>query len=208
MLEGLCRPNIYDQCIKITGQAPLVWLKSEKGIKHWEYDGFYSYTDRFTVWWDGLAKKLVKQPSGSPLRLAASLFSNHGEKICDAYVKERFGTWEQAIKDSGTFDNLVKGFESYFAERKERFMAKTDEIIAQMPKGMTKTGKIRTNSHGGVANLLKVLTKTMHEQGSSIRTIAKVQYTICTQAGIYVPDEFITDVLVAADMTPEVFADQ
>ena len=208
MLEGLCRPNIYDQCLKITGQAPLVWLKSEKGIKHWEYDGFYSYTDRFTVWGDGLAKMLIKQPSGSPLRLAASLFSKHGEKICDSYVKERFGSWEKAIKESGTFDSLVKGFESYFAERKMKFMEKTDKLIAQMPKQLTKDGRIRTNSHGGVANLLKVLTKTMHEQGSSIRTIAKVQYAICTQAGIYVPDEFITDVLVAADINPNVLTEE
>ena len=208
MLEGLCRPNIYDQCLKITGQAPLAWLKSEKGIKHWEYDGFYSYTDRFTVWLDDLVKKLVRQPSGSPMKLAAALFSKHGEKICDSYVRERFGTWEQAIKDSGTFDNLVKGFESYFAERKMKFMEKTDKLIAQMPKQLTKDGRIRTNSHGGVANLLKVLTKTMHEQGSSIRTIAKVQYAICTQAGIYVPDEFITDVLVAADINPNVLTEE
>ena len=75
-----------------------------------------------------------------------------------------------------------------------------------MPKQMAANGKIRTNSHGGVANLLKVLTKTMHEQGSSIRTIAKVQYAICTQAGIYVPDEFITDVLVVADINPDLLS--
>lgn len=208
MLEGLCRPNIYDYCLKITGSQPLVWLKSKNAIPHWEYDGFYSYTDRFTVWWDDLAKKLVRQAQGSPLRLAASLFSKHGEKICDAYVKERFGSWEKAIKESGTFDNLVKGFESYFAERKKKFMEKTDKLIAQMPKQLTKDGRIRTNSHGGVANLLKVLTKTMHEQGSSIRTIAKVQYAICTQAGIFVPDEFITDVLVAADINPNVLTEE
>ena len=201
MLEGLCRPNIYDQCIRITGREPMVWLKGT--IPHWEYDGFYSYTDRFTVWRDDLVKKLVKQPSRSPMRLAAALFSKNGEKICDAYIKEHFGSWDNAIRQSGTFDNLVKGFENYFAERRKQFMEKTDKLIAQMPKQLTKDCRIRTNSHGGVANLLKVLTKTMHEQGSSIRTIAKVQYAICTQAGIYVPDEFITDVLVAADINPE-----
>lgn len=204
MLEGLCRPNIYDKCLKITGKPPLVRLKGEP-IQHWEYDGFFSATDRFTVWYDGLAKKMIRQPSGSPMRLAASVFSKHGEKICEAYVNCCFGSWEKAMKESGTFDAFIKGFEHYFEERKKRFMEKTDNLIAQMPKQITKDGKIRTNSHGGVANLLKVLTKTMHEQGSSIRTIAKVQYAICTQAGIYVPDEFITDVLVAADMNPNVF---
>ena len=206
MLEGLCRPNVYDQCLKVTGNPPIVYLKG-KTIPHWEYDGFFSPTDKFTVWWDGLPKKLVRSPSGSPLRLASSVFSKHGEKICDVYVVERYGSWEKAIKESGTFDSFFKGFESYFAERKKQFMDKTDKLIAQMPKQLTKDGKIRTNSHGGVANLLKVLTKTMHEQGSSIRTIAKVQYAICTQAGIYVPDEFITDVLVAADINPNVWKD-
>ena len=51
-------------------------------------------------------------------------------------------------------------------------------------------------THGGIANLLKVLTKTMEKQGADIRSIAKVQYTICRQAGILIPDEFIEDVAV------------
>ena len=55
-------------------------------------------------------------------------------------------------------------------------------------------------SHGGVANLLKVLTKTMEKQGSDISSIAKVQYVVCVQAGIYIPNEFIRDVAVTLDM--------
>lgn len=47
---------------------------------------------------------------------------------------------------------------------------------------------------------LKVLTKTMHEQGSNIYSIAKVQYAVCMQAGIFIPDEFLTDVLVAQEI--------
>ena len=54
-------------------------------------------------------------------------------------------------------------------------------------------------SHGGVANLLKVLTKTMEKQGADITNIAKMQYAICKQAGIYIPDEFLTDVAVMLD---------
>lgn len=57
--------------------------------------------------------------------------------------------------------------------------------------------------HGSVASLLKVLTKTMTLQGSDIRNIAKMQYMICTQAGIYIPDEFITDVAVFSDCEEE-----
>lgn len=66
-------------------------------------------------------------------------------------------------------------------------------------KELAKRGK-SPQSHGGVANLLKVLTKTMHDQGSSIYSIAKVQYAVCMQAGIFIPDEFLTDVLVANEI--------
>lgn len=55
-------------------------------------------------------------------------------------------------------------------------------------------------SHGGVANLLKVLTKTMEKQGADITSIAKVQYAVCVQAGIYIPEEFVRDVAVTLDM--------
>lgn len=206
MLEGLCRQNIYDYCRKITGMPPLVSLKG-KAIPHWEYDNFFSPMDRFTVWADKLVKRIVRTPPGSPIRKSAKVFMHNGEKLCEVFVRERYGSWEQAITHIGKFNKLVEEFEAYFNERKTAFMEKTDELIAQLPKQLTQTGKIRTNSHGGVANLLKVLTKTMHEQGSSIRTIAKVQYAICTQAGIYVPDEFITDVLVAADINPKVLED-
>lgn len=68
--------------------------------------------------------------------------------------------------------------------------------ITDSKKQILENGK-RPNSHGGVANLLKVITKTMEQQGASIENIAKVQYTVCMQAGIYIPDEFIEDVAVA-----------
>lgn len=82
-------------------------------------------------------------------------------------------------------------------------MKKTDMQIAERKSELTKEGKT-PQSHGGVANLLKVLTKTMHEQGSTIVTIAKVQYAVCIQAGIYIPDEFLTDVLVAQEMLEDI----
>lgn len=84
-------------------------------------------------------------------------------------------------------------------------MDKTAELIRKIHPEIKELKQISTHSHGGVANLLRVLTKTMHEQGSTIRTIAKVQYAICLQAGIYVPEEFMTDVLTAADIDPNVF---
>lgn len=205
MIEGFCRPKIYDKCLSITGTKPLVSLKG-KPIPHWDYDGFYApgQTDRYLVYENGLVKKIIRSANHSPIRKAASLFSRKGDIICEGWVKERYGDWETALKEHKTFTAFINEFESYFRERKSLFMEKTNEIIEKMPKQLTKDGRIRTNSHGGVANLLKVLTKTMHEQGSSIKTIAKVQYAVCTQAGIYIPDEFITDVLVAADINPNV----
>ena len=55
------------------------------------------------------------------------------------------------------------------------------------------------HSHGGVANLLKILTRTMEKQGADIRSIAKVQYAICVQAGVMIPEVFLTDVAAALD---------
>lgn len=78
-------------------------------------------------------------------------------------------------------------------------MRKTEAQLAEIKNGVPQNGKA-PQSHGGVANLLKVLTKTMYDQGSSVYTIAKVQYAVCVQAGIYIPEEFLTDVLVAAAM--------
>ena len=81
-------------------------------------------------------------------------------------------------------------------------MDKTETAISAWTTEMTKTGKI-PQSHGGVANLLKILTKTMKEQRSGIESIAKMQYAICMQAGIYIIPEFLTDVLVAEDLMRE-----
>lgn len=78
-------------------------------------------------------------------------------------------------------------------------MERTDALIASNTEAMAKKGKV-PQSHGGVANLLKVLTKTMKEQGSGIDSIAKMQYTVCMQAGIYIIPEFLTDVLVADEI--------
>lgn len=78
-------------------------------------------------------------------------------------------------------------------------MDKSIKQLDEKKAELAKIGKL-PQSHGGVANLLKVLTKTMATRGASIHTIAKVQYAVCMQAGIYIPDEFLTDVLVAADI--------
>lgn len=43
----------------------------------------------------------------------------------------------------------------------------------------------------------------MEKQGESIQSVARVQYAIRMQAGIYMPDEFIEDVAVALEIMEE-----
>lgn len=130
-------------------------------------------------------------------------FNENADKLREHYLRVRFNrSLVRAMDESGTFDVLFEGFYDYFEDRKVKFMEKTNLLMDAKKVELAKIGK-HPQSHGGVANLLKVLTKTMHDQGSSIYTIARVQYAICVQAGIYIPDEFLTDVLVAHEMIEE-----
>ena len=104
------------------------------------------------------------------------------------------GDIESAMKATGNFKQLWEEFQIWFDRKRRDFRMTFD--ITDSKKQILENGK-RPLSHGGVANLLKILTKTMEKQGSSIENIAKVQYTICMQAGIYIPDEFIEDVAVS-----------
>lgn len=101
----------------------------------------------------------------------------------------------QAIKGTHSYEGLCNRWDDWFEERKDHWMKDYSELILKQ-KGVPAK---MPSAHGGVANLLKVLTKTMMNQGSDIRTIAKVQYAVCSQAGIYIPSEFLTDVAVALD---------
>ncbi len=204
MIEERCRAKIWERCQQIA-YVPLVSLKGKKKPEN-RFENFFEGLGRYEVWDGKLAKRMMREPSRSPLRLAIGLMIKNGDRLADGFVKDKFdGNWEEAMSNYGDFGNFFKAFLDYFEERKQKFMEKTEKLIKQTHPGITEN-KIRTpHSHGGVANLLKVLTKTMHEQGSSIRTIAKVQYAVCTQAGIFIPDEFITDVLVAADIDPDIW---
>lgn len=199
MIEGYCRSDVWDKCRRITGSEPLVRLKGDP-IKHWEYEGFYDGSSGYGIIWDFDRKR----GRNRAFRCAVGLFSRNGEKLCQVFIDEKYnGDWRKAILKAKTFDNLFAEFEEYFRNRRKKFMDKTMDIIQQLRPNLKNIKQVKSNSHGGIANLLRVLTRTMNEQGSSIRTIAKVQYSVCLQAGIYIPDEFITDVLVAVDMTKD-----
>lgn len=132
---------------------------------------------------------------------------------CEQFCRDRGRTFIQcflnanyhnslkiAIECTETFEQLWKQLLEYFESRKEKFMVKQKTEIEISKKTGVANHK-SPQSHGGVANLLKVLTKTMEKQGADIQSIAKMQYAICKQAGIYIPDEFLTDVAVMLDAT-------
>lgn len=205
MLEELCRHAFYQSCKEITDKD-MIRLKGDKRPR--KYADFYRHNNQIGYKWKTLPLDYLCR-RGNPGQdrrngqLAWNWFNEHENALRDAYILKRYrGNVEKAMDDSKTFDVLFGEFLSYFDERRNRFMKKTNELMEQKQKELVKVGK-HPQSHGGVANLLKVLTKTMHEQGNSIYTIAKVQYQICMQAGIYIPDEFLTDILVAGEMLQE-----
>ncbi len=124
-------------------------------------------------------------------------FEKHARQIISLFLSERCISIEDAILKTDCFLELWNVFEKWFDDRRNKFMKNMKADIQEIRSMSTRK---TPQSHGGVANLLKVLTKTMEKQGSDIASIAKVQYAICVQAGIYIPDEFIRDVAVTLDM--------
>lgn len=124
-------------------------------------------------------------------------FEKRSEEIVGVYLGKRWVTLGNAIMNTKCFLELCTDFTEWFDERRKGFLKGMDAAIAEIKKFQMSE---KPQSHGGVANLLKVLTKTMEKQGADIANIAKVQYAVCIQAGIYIPDEFVQDVAVAMDV--------
>ena len=134
-------------------------------------------------------------------------FEDHAEEILRVYIQDRWGDTEAAVEKTPCFLSLCTDFADWFDERREEFLENMTAAIAEIKKFQMSD---KPQSHGGVANLLKVLTKTMEKQGADIGNIAKVQYAVCVQAGIYIPEEFLQDVAIALSITEkeEVDADK
>lgn len=124
-------------------------------------------------------------------------FEDNSKKIILNFLNDTYGNIETAVLKTENFMELSEEFQNWFDERRTKFMEQTDTDIQKWKEAC---GATKPQSHGGVANLLKVLTKTMERQGADIANIAKVQYAVCVQAGIYIPDEFVRDVAVTLDM--------
>lgn len=125
-------------------------------------------------------------------------FHENGKYLLRLWLKDTFKTISNAIKSSNTFEELFNNYLDWFNQKRLEMRKKMENQLKVTTNNKLAEMKI-PHSHGGVANLLKVLTNTMKMQGADIRSIAKVQYAICKQAGIYIPDEFIEDVAVAME---------
>ncbi len=198
MLEELCKGTMWDICHSTADKYPLVTLRGYPR-KTSPFAPFFGHG--YVYNWNVLPlSKLGRERKGSLNRLAWVWFNEQSEAICNGYFTKKFdGNVESAMIWFGTFELLFDDFKKYFEERKKALMEKTEQALQARKAELAKKGE-KPQSYGGVANLLKVLKNTSIEQGSSIQTVAKVQYAVCMQAGIFIPDEFLTDVMTAMDI--------
>lgn len=127
-------------------------------------------------------------------------FMCNSDKWADVFLDEVFGSVKSAFWKTESRVEVEVAFLSWFDDKRRELRRKMEkenqQLVPKKEEIVIKKSSKSIGSHGGVANLLKVLTKTMEKQGADIQSIAKVQYEICKQAGIYIPDEFIEDVAV------------
>lgn len=201
MLEQYCCESLRNICRNVVDNynQPLVQLKTDK-TKHLDnpykdFLGEYHYLYLRSVYDWGHGRKTRVHD------LCRKYFDEKSDNLVILFFSDLYnGEIENAMKQTSDFKSLWNKFQEWFDQKRRDFRMTFD--ITDSKKQILENGK-RPNSHGGVANLLKVITKTMEKQGTSIENIAKVQYTIYMQAGIYIPDEFIEDVAVELYMDSE-----
>lgn len=202
-IEGSCMGTLKDMCKKMFREKCIMRLTYRKGeeprFTSWDrkYDTYFQGDTWYAYCWIG------KRGFGYKYFLKGKCemyFQDHAEQIINLFIAETYKTIENAVRETDCFLELWNAFDSWFDDRRNKFMENMKTDIQEI-RGLS--ARKTPQSHGGVANLLKVLTKTMEKQGSDIASIAKVQYAVCVQAGIYIPDEFIRDVAVTLDMPIE-----
>lgn len=187
-------------------EPPIVTLKNgiRESVKR-EPDEIWkkhiAYMENFE-WYKWYSLRVGKHQDGTArLRTDCEHYiRDNSETLILKFLLYTHKTIEKAILETESLTELWNEFEEWFSEKKREFMEKTNAEIVKAIENKTGVAvSKKPHSCGGIANLLKVLTKTMQQQGADIRTIAKVQYAICTQNGVYIPDEFLTDVAVVLD---------
>lgn len=185
-LKRLCRPIVEAH------NPPILRLKGD--TTEYPPNPYKDFVNGEFGWFDTYLIGMSK-PRAMCHDKCVAFFNKNAETLSRIFINEKYhGDVEFSMFKSGDFTTLYQQFLDWFDDKRRDFQMEFN--VPEAKKQMLENGK-RPNSHGGVANLLKTLTKTMEKQGASIQSIAKVQYTICMQAGIYIPDEFIEDVAVA-----------
>jgi hypothetical protein len=199
--ERFCIDTFKDMCEEVFRKKCVMRLVHRKG----EELMFTKWDAKYDSYFQGNTWYLLSSFNGRCgfgyryfLKASCELyFEKHARQIISLFLSESYNSIEDAILKTDCFLELWNAFERWFDDRRNKFMENMKADIEEIRRiSVRKTPQ----SHGGVANLLKVLTKTMEKQGSDIASIAKVQYAVCVQAGIYIPDEFIRDVAVTLDM--------
>lgn len=189
MANGFVMRDSIKSMLVLKGETPIQDIYEEKYKTYFQGSSWYRYS-----WWNGRQKwGLNYFIHGKCERY----FEDNSKKIISNFLHDTYGDIETAVLKTENFMELSEEFQMWFDERRTKFMEQTDTDIQKWKEAC---GATKPQSHGGVANLLKVLTKTMEKQGADIANIAKVQYAVCVQAGIYIPDEFVRDVAVTLDM--------
>lgn len=187
--NGFVMRNSIKSILVLKGETQIQDIYEEKYKTYFQGSSWYQYS-----WWNG------RRQWGTTYFIRAKcerFFDNNSEKIISNFLHDTYGDIKTAVLKTENFMELAEEFQNWFDERRAKFMEQTDTDIQKWKETCAAT---KPQSHGGVANLLKVLTKTMEKQGADIANIAKVQYAVCVQAGIYIPDEFVRDVAVTLDM--------
>ena len=194
MVERVCESTLERLCRQVIERhnPPLVRLKGDK--TDIPTNPFKDFVNGEFGWFDTYLVGMSK-PRAMCHDKCVAFFNKKSSFLCLIFLTQKYdGDLESAMTQTGKFEVLYQEFLNWFDDKRREFQMQFN--VSEAKKQILESGK-RPNSHGGVANLLKTLTKTMEKQGASIQSIAKVQYTICMQAGIYIPDEFIEDVAVA-----------
>lgn len=216
MIEELCATALKEAALAIIDRTPLVKVKPKIRIDYDQTGRRYVDKNLIDPWadfltkprWETVSLRLLPKLDGrkgiwrkdSVERRAWVWMNENDTRIIDGFIRERWGgDLRHAMEVCRNEDALHQSWLDYFRERRNAFMENEKALIDAKSEKLKIQGRL-PSSHGGVANLLRVLTKTMQQEGASILTIARVQYAVCIQAGIMLPNEFLTDVLVAEEI--------
>lgn len=218
--EAHCYEDFRSWVIGRFGSPPMSDLRSDrridghkraKAIKH--YEDYFKY-DLETLCNCPYASKLQQYPYVNYESMSKKIIQFHAScertirgaipRLATIFCDVTYGSVQRALETTHHINELWNAFEEWFEKWRQRMKKIAKAEIEKVMQCKNAVGsRARTASIGGVANLLKVLTKTMEMQGADIRSIAKMQWSVCIQNGVVLPDEFLTDVATALTIEGE-----